>query len=259
MLDSRIFSQAASWGGNALEVLILVRALRTGMLRLYSFFYVYIASTTLGIVVSLAGWLAPRHYLAWYWPVQLATLFLGCAVVLELLRHVLAAYPGARKFAIQIAIFAFCAALLLAIGFAPFTFAPSVSGSMVMVELERNLRLVQASLLVGILFLIAYYGIPMGKNLRGMIFGYGVYVGASLMMLAGTAYSATRFRWLWFFAQPISFLVALTIWLVALWYFHPNPVPDSVLPVEMDYELLASRTRGVLRATRSYLGRMSRL
>ena len=225
------------------------------MMRLYSFFYIYIASTTLGIGVSLAAWLIPRHYAAWYWPVQMITLFLGCGVVLELLRHVLGAYQGARKFANRIAIFSFCAALLLAIGFAPF--ARSISGSMV--EFERNLRLVQAGLLVSILLLISYYRIPMGKNLRGMIFGYGIYIGASLVTLAEAAYSAPRFRRFWVIIQPGSLLLALVIWLVTLWSFQPSPVPDPAIPVETDYEHLTSRTRSALRTTRSYLERSFRL
>ncbi len=257
MFNLRMFSQVISWGGNALEVAVLFRAVRAGMLRIYSFFYIYIASTTLGIVVSLAYWLAPQHYADWYWPVQLITLILGCGVVLELLRHVLGAYPGARKFAVRIAVFAFCAALLLAIGFAPLSFARSINGSMA--GLERNLRVIQAALLVSILFLIAYYGIRMGPNLRGMILGYGIYIGASLMTLAETVYSTMRFHQFWIIIQPSSLLLALIVWLVALWSFEPNPVPDPAIPVEMDYELLASRTRRALRATRSYLGRASRL
>ncbi len=257
MFDSRIFSQVVSWGGNALEVAILFRGLRAGMLRLYRFFYIYIAATTLGIVVSLADWIVPRRYAAWYWTVQLITLLLGCGVVLELLRHVLGTYPGARKLAIRIAVASICAALLLAIGFAPLSFVQPVSVSMV--GFERNLRVVQAVLLVGILFLIAYYRIPMGKNLRGMILGYGIYVGASLMTLAETMYSAARFKQFWIIIQPSAFLLALTIWLVTLWSFEPNPIPDPAIPIETNYEQLALRTHNALRATRSYLGRSFRL
>lgn len=255
--DSRIFSRLISWGGNALEVAILFRAVRTRTLRIYSFFYIYIASTTAGVVVSLVSWIAPRHYAAWYWSVQLITLLLGGGVVLEILRHALGTYPGARRFANRIAVLSISAALLLAAGFSPAAFLRSISAPMV--EFERNLRVVQAALLAGILFLIAYYGIPIGKNLRGMIFGYGIYIGSSLVTLAETTYSAARFRRFWVIMQPGSLFVALIIWLVTLWFFEPNPVPNSAIPVEVDYARFASRAHNALRLTRTYLARSFRL
>jgi hypothetical protein len=45
---------------------------------------------------------------------------------------------------------------------------------------------------------------------------------------------------------------------VALWNYSPNPVPEMPPRLETDYESLAQKTRGLLGAMRSYIGRTVR-
>ncbi|MGC2331239.1 MAG: hypothetical protein WA581_07285 [Candidatus Acidiferrales bacterium] len=125
-------------------------------------------------------------------------------------------------------------------------------------ELERNVRTVQALFLCGILAVVSYYRIPIGKNLKGMISGYGLYIVTSLFTLATRAYAGPRFNGAWNVIQPLSFDASLTIWLLALWSYHPNPAPDPAIPLETDYEALAARTRRTLVAMRSHLTRTAR-
>jgi hypothetical protein len=208
------------------------------------------------MAVPVAALLHPRSYAEWYWPIQFATLTFGCGIVVEILNHVLRTYSGAQKFARTIAILAFTAVALLAAGFSLASSGWSATG--VMVDLERNLRTTQALLLFGVLLLVAYYRIPMGRNMRGMILGYGIYVGTSLFALAVAAYAGTWLEEVWVLAQPLSFAIALLIWLVMLWSYEPNPIAENRVPLESDYELLAARTQRALNATRTYLGKATR-
>ena len=63
--------------------------------------------------------------------------------------------------------------------------------------IERDVRTVQAIFLFMILAVISYYRIPIGKNLKGMISGYGLYIVTSLFTLAIRAYAGPRFNSSW--------------------------------------------------------------
>lgn len=250
-----MFSLIIGWSGNALQLIILYRAFRTRLLGEYRFFYAYIASTLGSFALPIVYLANSRSYLGsyaqWYWPIQLATLILGCGIVLEIFKHVLSSYRGAERFATVSGIVAFAGGSCLA--FVSSVAMPASSPAGTMVELERNLRTVQALLLFSILTVISSYRISIGKNMKGMILGYGIYVGTSLCALAIRAHAGAWLQNVWVFAQPISFVISLWIWLVTLWSYHPNPVPKSSIGLEADYELLASRTKRTLHVTRSYL------
>jgi hypothetical protein len=102
--------------------------------------------------------------------------------------------------------------------------------------LERDFRLAQSLLLVGLAASVLYYRIPVGANLKGMFVSYGLYVGVSLVTLAVRVYREPAFSPVLAIVRPFSYAIALWIWTVALWTYHPNPVvqptPDSEIPSE---------------------------
>lgn len=245
-----------AWFGNVLQFVILYRAFRTRVLRTYPFFYAYVASTTSVVVLWVIHLVDYRAYAGWYWTFQFLTLILGCGVVLEILNHVLSPYSGAERFAKMAGIFAFGGTACLA--FVYLLAIPGWTAAGTVMELERDLRTIQAIFLFAILATIAYYGLPMGRNIKGMILGYGIYVGVSLISLAVWAYAGAWLQRVWAFAPPIAFVAALAIWMVSLWSYQPNPVPDPRIRLEADYEFMAARTRRALDMTRSYLTRAAR-
>jgi hypothetical protein len=256
-----MFSLIMMWCGNALQGIILYRAFRANILKTYPFFYAYITSSLISFFALSIVYLTNFGsyfglYAKWYWPIQFATLILGCGIALEILTHVLSSYPGAERFATVSGIVAFggafCLALILSF------VLPAWSAAGTMVELERNLRLVQAIVLFGILAVISYYRIPVGRNMKGMVLGYGIYVGTSLFALAVRAYAGAWLQNVLVFAQPISFMISLSIWVVTLWSYHPNPAPESIISLETDYEAFVAKTRSAMGAMRSHLARAGR-
>jgi hypothetical protein len=235
-----------------LQLGILVRGLAEKLLARYSFFYAYVFSTFFATTLALVLWReAYASYQKSYWVLQFLTLLIGCGIILEIFRHVLAPYRGAEKFATAVGLVTFGAIFCFAIVYR--LVVPSHDTALF--ELERNVRTVQAILLFGILVVVSYYRVPLGKNIRGMIAGYGLYIVTSLSALAIRAYAGPRFNEAWNVIQPLSFDVSLTIWLTALWSYQPNPAPDPTVPLEEDYEVLARRTRRALEAMRSHLTR----
>jgi hypothetical protein len=242
--------------GLLLELLLLLRSVRGHLFRKYYLFFSYILSVMLSsalLVVVLVVTSDPREvYQRWYWPLQFITLVAGYGILLEILNHVLAPYPGAERFARMMGIAAFggifCFALI-----APRVVPQWSAGTVI--EFERDLRCVQALFICGLFAVMAYYAIPMGKNMKGMVVGYGLYVVTSLMSLAVRSYAGTPFNRVWNIVQPLSFDASLLIWVMALWSYCPNPVPDHTIQLEQDYEALVARTKSVMTTIRTYLGK----
>ena len=244
-----------SCAGLSLQLGILLRGLTEKLLAGYFFFYTYVFSTFAAASLGLIIWrVAPASYQGSYWVLQFATLLIGCGIILEIFRHVLSPYRGAEKFAMATGLFIFGAVFCFAIVYRLVGLSPDTA----LFELERNVRTVQAILLFGILAVVSYYRVPLGKNIKGMIAGYGLYIVTSLSTLAIRAYAGPRFNATWNVVQPLSFDVSLAIWLVALWSYQPNPVPDPAVPLEEDYEMLAKRTRRALASMRSHLTKAAR-
>jgi hypothetical protein len=194
--------------------------------------------------------LFPELYQHWYWGTQFFTLILGYGILLEILNNALSPYPGAEKFARIAGLAAFgviiCVVLL-------FPLIKSHWSASTMLELERDFRTVQAVFVFGLLAVIFYYRIALGTNMKGMIGGYGVYIGTSLVSLALGSYSENLFGEGSRLFEPLSFDISLIIWVVALWSYSPNPAPGPGICLEEDYEAFVAKTRS---AMRSYLRRI---
>jgi hypothetical protein len=237
-----------------LEALTLFRGIRGGLISKYPFFYAFVAGVlvldgpTLYVYKELPG-----LYRTWYWSAEFLTLVLACGIVLEVFRHVLLPYPGAERFARVTGIFAF-ALILLSTGVYPLL-ARSGSVSGTIEDLERNVRSVQAVFLFAILLLISYYGIQIGKNMKGMIVGYGLSIAASLVSMAAYSYADGRFAAIARITQQLGYTLRDGIWVVGLWSYAPNPVDAPSARIEEDYGQLVERTRSAMGAMRAYLGR----
>jgi hypothetical protein len=131
-----------------------------------------------------------------------------------------------------------------------------VSGTME--DLEINVRSVQAIFLFAVLALISYYRIQIGKNMKGMIAGYGFSVAAALVNLSAYSYAGSRLAGTLGIARQIGYTVPIAVWAVTLWSYAPNPVDAPAVRLEEDYEQLVVRTRTAMGTMRSYLGRAVR-
>ena len=244
--------------GIVLEALILYRGFRANLLTKYSSFYTYLFVMLLSDVVAYPLYfINMKSYEKWSWYGGFIILFLGCGILLEIFRHVLSPYAGADKFA-RIGGFVILGAVLcFAIGY--LVFAPNIAVVRALYfRLQRDFLTVQAILLFGLLQVISYYGIAMGRNLKGMILGYGQCVGTTLITLALRSYFGLSFRGAWSLIEQLSYVAALVIWLVALWSHCANPVPEATIGPDGDYEALAARTRNMVGAANTELVKVNR-
>lgn len=236
-----------------LEGAPLVRAVRCGFTGHYKFFYSYLCFILIRDV-GLMGiyFFVPKAYAWSYWSTELSSVLLGCGLVWETYRIALADYQGAARVARNILPVLFVLTAARIVGDASINhWIPGRT----FLEAELDLRIVQVSLLFGLLILLAYYAIPLGRNLRGIAYGYGLFLVSNLVGLIFREAIGQRFQSVWQYLQPGSYLAVLLLWCWALWSYAPAPRPEREPELEKDYEALVASTRWKLRILRSRVWR----
>jgi hypothetical protein len=259
MMSNQLLAQSVWWGTNTLEGLLLFRAVRGRFFWKFPVFYLYLYLSYV-LVESLLRFyfyvFRPDLFSSVYWSSQFVSVTVGYGVIWEIFRRALADYPGAarvaRVFLLMLLTLVLCKVFLNVLGGS--VFSPARTSA----DLERYLRVIQALLLSTIVSLLAYYAIPTGRNLKGMILGYGFFIGMSVMHLALRSYLGDAFQPVWKHLGWVSYSIALVIWCSTLWSYQPSPQPSSEVELERDYERLASRTAKLLTQARANLVRVIR-
>jgi len=244
------------WVGILVETTIIARGLYRGLFLRYPTFFTYLCWVTFS---DSARFYVYRYhwnlYQGIYWPSQFISLVLGYGVIVEILELTLAHYPGAARFARNLVI------LIFALIFAYVTFraieSPLWTPASTNAELERDLRAAQVLVLAGILSVVKYFRIPLGRNLKGMIGGYGLFLASSVITLAMKSYAGSSFDRAWLYIQPGIFLICLLIWVCSMWSYRPCPAA-GVDKEALDYKEYAASTQATLAALRSNLGKVVR-
>ena len=215
------------WAGILALIIVLSRAVFGRFLSKYPLFYTYIGYVALSSVVALVySAYEPELYSQYYWTSQFVSLLLGLALMVELYRLVFGPYSGVRRVANLLLV----VLLILAATYAVADGIPLHAAGVI--RLERDLRAVQAVLLLVVLLLSSYYRLPVGKNVRGIATGYGFFIGTSVFNLALSSYFGAAFQRAWQLLQPLEYCVTAAIWCVLLWHFDPPhpapPRPDEI-------------------------------
>ena len=239
------------WAGISLETMILLRAFRSRMFSIYPLFYAYVVCV-LGSEISrlvIYRYWAPL-YTNWWWGTEFLSLLVGYFVIFDIFEKALAEFEGVKRLARVVGL----VVLAGIVGFTTFQLLARnhLEQGLTSVEVERNLRCAELILLGGILFLAAYYSIPMGRNLKGIILGYGVYVGTVVIGDATWSYLGESSRAIVSTVRGDSYFAALMVWTVTLWSFHANPVPIRPSVLGEDYQAMVTKTKDAIRDVRSH-------
>lgn len=252
-----MLSQIIWWSSNALEVLLLVRAFRGRLVTHYPIFYGYLifVLSQSPLRFYFYRW-EPRLYSPVYWTTEFLAVVAGCAVMFEICRVSLKAYPGTARLARN----------LLAIGFVLACTNAAVAASndahrwiATCVNLERDVRIVQALTILALVALFLLYAIPFGRNLRGILIGYGLFIGLSVIQLAFVSVMGNMSSKILTYLHPVSYAIALIVWVGHLWAYRPNPEPQKTVALEQQYARIAAATRYRLREARGYLEKAAHL
>src|SRR5215467_3466348 len=252
-----MLAQVIWWSGIATEAVILARALSGRLLKQYPAFYAYLLFVCIQSLLRFSIYHEqPQLYPKAFWITEWLGVLAGCAVVFEIYRVGLHAYPGTARLARNLLAFVFLLALVKATvetGNNPLWWSTAST-----LDLELALRVVQALALLALVVLFLFYAIPFGRNLRGILLGYGLFLGESVVWLSFAPRSGENFRAFWSPVHAGSYFVVLLIWAGHLWSYVPNPEPKASVRLEEQYQRMATSTNRRLQEARGYLARAVR-
>jgi hypothetical protein len=242
--------------GIVLESVILFRLLKCRLFAHYPLFFAYMMVV---LASSITLWpiyqYHPALYPQFFWAQKFLSLLAGFGVLLEIVRKSFQKYPGARTFATTV----LAAMFVILCGYFVFRLLPS-SGSAYegFSRLERDFRAVQALALCGVLIVISYYRIHVGRNLLGIMVGLGLYVGSIIISDELRGYLGPAFNAGWNATQPYTYLVCLLIWTFALWSYAPAATPQMPQEIDDGYEAFARQTQEALGTMRTAVSKADR-
>jgi len=251
-----MLTQVIWWSSIGLESLLLFRGFRAKLASRYPAFYFYISFVLLQDLVCFA--IARRShggndYNYAYWTAEFLCVLVSCGIVLEIYRIGLAAYPGTARMARRLLGLVFILVVIKAI--VNVAMDPQWWTEETAMGVEGTLRAIQGVAVVSLVALFLFYAIPFGRNLRGIVLGYGLLVSVSVVCLTFASSAAPRFKTFLGFLYPASYPVFLALWLVALWSYEANPQPKREVHLELKYQRVAAATQRRLQDARSYVAR----
>jgi hypothetical protein len=250
-----MLNHAIWWSGILLETLLLVRGFRGRLLGRYPVFYTYIAFVWSQSLLRISVYhLSPQLYRPVYLVTDYLGVLIGCGVVFEIYRVGLADYPGTARMARNLLGLVFLLTftkVLVETWNDPHWWSMATNR-----ELEGVLRTVQAVGLGALVLLFFSYSIPFGRNLRGVLLGYGLFIGESVIWLTFASSGGNRFLDIWFYLHPGFYFVVLGVWATHLWSYAPNPEPKRAVRLEEQYQRIAATTSRRLREGRGYLAKV---
>jgi hypothetical protein len=219
--------------------------------RIFYFYVLFVLSQSLLRVFAYQQ--GTQFYFYVYWITEFLGVLAGCAIVFEVYKLGLAAYPGVARMARNALLLIFV--LTFTKAFVDSSSDPRWWLAASTMELERDARVVQAVAIAALIGLFAIYAVPFGRNLRGIVFGYGTYVAISIATLKLAALKDSQFFSVWQYLVPASYLLTLMFWAGHLWSYQPQPAPAATARLEHDYQKVAAATRRRLQEARGYLGK----
>jgi hypothetical protein len=242
--------------GIALQALLFVRGLSIGLGRSFPAFYSYIAHVMVTDVLRFITfrWY-PNHYAAVFWVTQFLALLAGSFVIFEIFRVGLRPFAGAAKMARYLLLLVFGAVFAKAVANGSDGFLAWLARTSV--EIERDLRMVQALAILMLVILFFYYAIPFGRNLGGIVLGYGLFVSMIILQFTLWSYGVVLPP-IWSYVQSVTYFLAVALWIWALWSHAPAAATEVQPRLEEDYKALWMGTRNQLERALARLGSAAR-
>jgi hypothetical protein len=96
---------------------------------------------------------------------------------------------------------------------------------------------------------VLVYRIPISRNLKGIIFGYGFYLGTVVMNLTFLGILGERVQLASSRIQAVSYTATLAIWNAALWSYEP--VTNQAMGTARNYSAICEETKEQLAQSKS--------
>jgi hypothetical protein len=108
-------------------------------------------------------------------------------------------------------------------------------------------------MLLGLVALLGYYAIPVRRNVKGIIAGYGTLLAVSVIPVNQTGLPGAANPQFLQYLQFITCIAALVIWCSTLWRYTPAFQPDVDARLNGDYPSMLAAIQRRLASARAYL------
>ena len=203
------------------EGLIIFRAFQGKYLSRFPLLYSYVgfvfcASPALYFVIQR---LWPEYYMSCYWFYFLITQVVEFAVLIEVSDQVFKPYPAVRQMGRLITIG-------ICLSFSIFYIAPAIlraeRSDIAILTFAQETNLAKVAIILGLLIAIRYLGLPLGKNISGIMLGFAFYVTTGAVVFTAAIVSGRAlFADALYILLPCSYDLCLLVWVVALWRYEP--------------------------------------
>jgi hypothetical protein len=244
-----MFAQTIWLSGIFLEGLLLFRSWRARHFLKFPFFFSYIAFVLMqSLLRYLVRSVHPVWYPSVYWVTEFMGVVTGCAVVLEFYRIGLARFLGVAKLARMALFLVFLVTFIRVL----LTSRQGVLGwsPVQTILLERDMRFVAIVALFLLIILVLYYAIPTGRNLRGMIVGYSLFLVVSVLNLSFFGRFGAQAQAVASFIQSLGYLLTLCVWTIFLWTSSAQSRAAGT-SMDSEYPQILGLTRERLARTRA--------
>jgi hypothetical protein len=204
----------------ALEATLLLRARQRRFLSefpiFYSYVFVILVTSSIDFVIYF---LFPKYYASTFWFFFVVWLVAEFAVLGEASDHIFKPYPPVRRLGRLLTV---CICLAFFVFYiAPQLFQPQ-SSRLAMLELVKRSSLTKAVLIVVLLGAARLYRLPLGKNVSGIMLGLASYLSINIANVAlHEKYGGAGYARIFAVVGPVSFVLGLAIWNIALWRYEP--------------------------------------
>ena len=206
--------------GSTLQAVLLLRARQGRFLCRFPLFFSYVGYTLAASLVGCSIWrLLPNFYPPYYWFQMLIVMLAEFAVLVEISDHIFEPLPAIRRFGRLLVI---ClSATFLVLYILPSLIHPKPSGA-ALLEITLRLSVTKAAIAALLLAAVGYYRLPIGRNVGGLMLGFGLYHGVFISAFsAASAFGKLYGQVLWL-VPPLGTDICLLVWTVAMW--RPEPV-----------------------------------
>ena len=208
-----------------LGVAIFARGGQGCFLSKFSFFYSYLAYFLVtGLVSVVLDSVASQYFVIFFWLKFLTLVLAEFALVVEIGDHLFEPYP------------ALCAlGRLVTFGIAGVFFVlyilpPLVEArptDMALLDLVKRSALTKGIILVALFAAARYYSIPVGRNVAGIALGLAAYLAVHTANFAlAEHFGRESYAPIFATVGPLSQVLTLVIWAVALWRYAPAKQPE---------------------------------
>jgi hypothetical protein len=208
-----------------LGVTILVRGVQGRFLSEFTFFYSYLAYFLVtGLIWSFVDSYAPQYFVTLFW-LRFFTLVLAeFALLVEIGDHLFKPYP------------ALCAmGRLVTFGIAGVFFVLYILPALVearptdmaVLDLVKRSALTKGIILVALFAAARYYSVSVGRNVAGIALGLAAYLAIHTANFAlAEHFGREAYAPIFATVGPLSQVLTLVIWTVALWRYAPAKQPE---------------------------------